>query len=150
MPKRRYAVDLPALHAECDANYARLMRLLPAEGDARTVVIADRQPALALRLTVRERAPYTTTVTIIEEPQRRSGLIPPLALEVRLYHDASTAEVIAYQNQAQFWPRYRYPNSRMRAPDEKRQINALLSEVLAAALAHGRSHAPVVLGTPGR
>jgi len=145
LPKSRYAVDLPALHAECDANYARLMRLMPVDGDVRTVAITDREPALTLRLTVRERAPYTTTL-LIEEVEQRSEFVSPLMLEVRLYHDANTAEVIGYQNEAQFWPRYRYPNSRMRVPDEKRQINALLAEVLAAALANGRSHAPLVLG----
>lgn len=119
------------------------MRLMPVDGDVRAVAIADCEPALTLRLTVRDRAPYTTTL-LIEEVDQRSEFVPPLMLEVRLYHDASTAEVVGYQNQAHFWPRYRYPNSRMRMPDEKRQINALLTEVLSAALANGRSHAHVV------
>ncbi len=141
---RRYTVDLPALHMECDANYARLMRLLPSAGASRVLVVAGAAEALSVELRVVERAPYTTTVEI-EEQSGGSEFLPPLRLRVRMYHDASTAEVIEYQNEAHFWPRYRYPNARMRVPDEKHQINALLTEFLDGALRHGRAHTPLTL-----
>jgi uncharacterized protein YqiB (DUF1249 family) len=49
---------------------------------------------------------------------------------VRLYHDARVAEVLGFQGQGRFKPHYDYPNEQMYLPDEKRQVNLMLRDVL--------------------
>ena len=66
-----------------------------------------------------------------------------LAMTVRLYHDASLAEVVGsevtgYQKHRYLLPRYSYPNSAMHQRDEKSQLNQFLGEVLSLCLAEGR------------
>ncbi|THG82507.1 DUF1249 domain-containing protein [Pseudomonas sp. A-1] len=148
----RYRVDLTGLQAACEANYARLMRLLPGMREQ----AALRQPMLGqpmlgqpmlgqpvlrrlalsagdttlavLALRVTEAGPYTSTVEVREEP----GLawLPAPRLEVRVYHDARMAEVTGAEHCRRLHPRYAYPNPAMHQPDEKIQLNLFLGEWL--------------------
>lgn len=69
--RERYRVDLAGLQATCEANYARLMRLLPDMRETR----ASRRVALSegerligvLALEVTEACPYTTTLQVRQE-----------------------------------------------------------------------------------
>jgi uncharacterized protein len=129
--KQRYRLDFAAGQAECEANYWRLLRLLP-EFDADHHVFGvgiDGQVNIAIT----ERSPYTTTLDISQSPL-------PLAprLTVRVYHDARLAEVVAFANRRRVQPRYEYPNAAMYQPDEKAQWNRFLSEWLSHCLHHGR------------
>lgn len=58
--------------------------------------------------------------------------------DVRLYHDASVAEVVKCQRYHQFAARYTYPNVDMHQIDEKVQMNRFLGELLAHCLSYGR------------
>lgn len=58
--------------------------------------------------------------------------------DVRLYHDASVAEVVKCQRYQSFSPRYEYPNVDMHQIDEKVQMNRFLGELLSHCLSHGR------------
>ena len=152
MNRHRYSIDLRAHIAECDANYARVMRLLPrlAEDDARTIQLSlpgDTHRRLVFRVT--ERCPYTTTVRVTCLPggtgdaddradEAWHPMLPAPRFTLRLYHDARTAEVIEYQSGRRLQARYPYPNAEMRQPDEKIQANRFLAEYLAHCLAHGR------------
>lgn len=151
MARGRYKVDLIAHMAECDANYVRLHRLLPElfDRDVRSVRLplpGDDDRTLVFRVT--ERCPYTTTITVLFESGEPGwhAMVPAPRLEVRLYHDAQTAEVITYQGQDRFLGRYEYPNVQMRQPDEKVQLNRFLGEYLALCLAHGRESRTVAVG----
>ena len=66
-------------------------------------------------------------------------------MRIQLYHDAKSAEVVAYQHQSRFHGAYEYPNKRMRARDEKEQLNRFLGEYLSLCLAVGMSPDPVNL-----
>ncbi len=136
----RYRVDLSGLQAACEANYARLMRLLPdmREQSAarppqpmlRRLALSAGETTLAvLALRVTEAGPYTSTVEVCEEP----GLawLPAPRLEVRVYHDARMAEVTGAEHCRRLRPRYAYPNPAMHQPDEKTQLNLFLGEWLA-------------------
>lgn len=143
MARARYKVDLAAHMAECDANYARLHQLLPElfDRDERAVSLTlPRDDDRVLRFRVLERCPYTTMLEVDFTGPGRDWhpLVPAPRLVVRLYHDARTAEVTAYQGQDRFHGRYEYPNGAMRLPDEKAQLNRFLGEYLAHCLAHGR------------
>lgn len=151
MARSRYKVDLIAHMAECDANYARLHQLIPElfDRDERSVSLTlPHAEARTLRFRVRERCPYTTTL-LVDFPGPGGDwhpMLPAPRLEVRLYHDARTAEVTSYQGADRFLGRYDYPNPSMRHPDEKVQLNRFLGEYLALCLEHGRESAPVPVG----
>ena len=125
--------------AECDANYLRLMKLFPSlrEDDVSDfgVCIGDMQ--YEVRIEVQERGPYTTLVRLSQLPEAPWSTRP--ALTVRIYHDARSAEVVEYQRGGHFRAVYDYPNTDMRQPDEKAQVNRFLGEFLAMCLTHGVS-----------
>ena len=133
--------------AVCETNYWRLRKLLLPEfpkfscGDVFVFALPslDRQTERHLRVHILERCPYTTTLelheVISDDYASRWGLSPQLA--VRIYHDAKTAEVIAFQQQRHFKGRYEYPNPQMRQQDEKFQLNSLLAEWLHHCLQFG-------------
>ncbi len=142
---RDYSVDLPGHMAECDANYVRLLRLFPDLRDSTRTSFAISLPNVQAKVEfkVLEKGPYTTLLKICFADQDKwSGLAAP-DMEVRIYHDAQSAEVVAYQSQRTFHGKYAYPNRRMRQRDEKVQINRFLSEFLTLCLAHGVSDQPV-------
>lgn len=135
--------------AECEANYARLARLLPdCELGSRTFGLGGAE----MSIDVIERCPYTTTLEICQRP--RAAPTPQLfaastlfsttvfaklaaQLTVRVYHDARLAEVIAFASRRRVLPRYEYPNEAMHQPDEKSQWNRFLGEWLSHCLQHG-------------
>jgi uncharacterized protein YqiB (DUF1249 family) len=124
---------LAGLQAACEANYARLMRLLPGMREdpaPRRLALSAGDTLLAvLALKVTAAGPYTSTVEVREE----SGLawLPAPCLEVRVYHDARMAEVTGAEHCRRLQPRYGYPNAAMHQPDEKTQLNLFLGEWLA-------------------
>jgi uncharacterized protein YqiB (DUF1249 family) len=131
--KRRYQINLAAELAECEANYARLLRLLPEwERDHYSFGVGVD---LQVQIAVSARSPYTTTL----EFSQRAASIPTVApsLTVRVYHDARLAEVVAFTSRRRVQPRYEYPNPAMYQPDEKSQWNRFLGEWLRHCLRHG-------------
>ena len=145
--RKRYSIDLNAHMAECEANYARLMRIMPmlADGDRSVfaMVLGESEPRVILRVV--ERHKYTTVIELKQEnAPGTSEDVPETRLGIRLYHDAKAAEVIAFQDQRRFKAVYGYPNRQMRHPDEKVQINRFLGEFLRMCIAHGISLEPPV------
>lgn len=144
MVKTRYKIDLPGQMAECEANYHRLIKLMPhhATVDDWQFVISGGPRNHCLRIRIVERSRYTTTVQLaqldIRVPENHGWLRMP-KLTVRLYHDARLAEVLAWEGHRSVRPRYDYPNSAMYQSDEKAQLNRFLGEWLALSLQHGRS-----------
>lgn len=144
--RERYHVDLSALQATCEANYLRLMKLLPqmrsAESVRQVTLQAEGRFLGALVLEVLENNPYTSTLRI-QQTQTLEWLTQP-CMEVRVYHDARMAEVISAQNARHFRGLYAYPNPAMHQPDEKAQLNLFLGEWLSHCLACGHEPVPVI------
>ncbi|GAA3898204.1 DUF1249 domain-containing protein [Halomonas cibimaris] len=144
MARNAYVTDLKTLQGECSANYLRLLRLVGdmEQGERREIglgdTFTDAANAFALRLHVRQNAPYTTLVEISQTGPLDRVIKHP-RMRVHLYHDVRMAEVIDFQRERHFSGRYRYPNTRMHQPDEKLQLNRFLGEWLAHGLAHGHS-----------
>lgn len=155
--RKRYSIDLNAHMAVCEANYARLMRLMRMldDGDRSTfaMTLGEIEPHVILRVVARHK--YTTEVEL-SQLHAREGVseesvseenvseevletAPETTLSVRLYHDAKCAEVIAFQDQRVFRAVYGYPNRQMRHPDEKVQVNRFLGEFLHMCITHGIS-----------
>lgn len=141
----RYRVDLVRYMAECDANYHRLLKLFPALrlGGERALELDQALATAAVVIRVLENTPYTSLLRLTQRSDRSSPWDSSLELEVRLYHDARTAEVVNNEGKARPQPRYGYPNNRMYQQDEKAQWNLFLGEWLSHCLAHGRSVEPV-------
>ena len=148
MKRGRYNIDLSAHLAECDGNYLRLVRLLPGlrEGERREFFVPHGDVSPQVTVEVTEHGRYTAVVALRQRFLGQGALSAPVdaaqrvgetRIKVRLYHDARCAEVIEFQGQRLFAPEYRYPNAKMRQPDEKAQVNRFLREFLNACLAHG-------------
>ena len=98
--RERYRVDLIELQAACEANYARLLRLLPdmrvSAGERRVALSQGDMLLGVLVIRVLETCPYTTTVQVSQE--HSLPWLPVPRLEVRVYHDARMAEVVSAEN----------------------------------------------------
>ncbi len=142
MQLRRYTVDLQAYMAECEANYRRLMKLLPVNNDEVVYQVQlPGQSSVLMRMRVLERCKYTTMMTI--EQACLGDWLPDYHFEVRIYHDAKMAEVISFQKQGRMRPVYGYPNEKMHQKDEKFQQHYFLSECLANCLKNGFSETQI-------
>lgn len=146
LTRDRYRVDLLELQAACEANYLRLMRLLPqmrTSDEARRIAMSQGDRLLGIIvLQVLESCPYTSTVRVTQE--HCLPWLPVPQMEVRVYHDARMAEVTRAENARRFRGIYAYPNAQMHQPDEKTQLNLFLGEWLGHCLACGHELAPVV------
>ncbi|POA22119.1 DUF1249 domain-containing protein [Pseudomonas sp. FW300-N1A1] len=138
----RYRVDLVGLQSACEANYARLLRLLPEmrnQPAARRIAMTQGDQMLGvLTLEVLRACPYTTTLRVRQE--HSLPWLPVPQLEVQVYHDARMAEVISAEHARRFRGIYPYPNALMHQPDEKAQLNVFLGEWLSHCLACGHEY----------
>ena len=133
----RYSVDLAALHATCESNYARLLQLFPdyETANCREFHLEDGQRVC---IDVVERCRYTTLMRVCQKGGSPGWLAVP-RFDLRVYHDARMVEVTSFQSQRLTAPRYDYPNPSMHARDEKAQQNLFLAEWLSHCLARGHS-----------
>ena len=142
MAKRRYVPDLVSDMAECDANYLRLHRLFPNMFEDDSVAFGVQgitQDGATVTIRITERCRYTTMLSVsIESEADRSWIRWP-TLELRVYQDLHTAEVVSFERHRYFKYRYPVPNPQMYQPDEKSQINRFLGELLTFCLKHGHS-----------
>lgn len=138
-PKVKYKVNLPLQMAECAANFARLKKLLPNEGDWREFAVCRGTQEWLHKIHIIERSPYTTTLKFTQIPRQAvdSIWLQMPCLTVRMYHDAELAEVLAWEGHKRLRPRYDYPNQSMYQCDEKLQINQFLGEWLSLCLKQG-------------
>ncbi|XOV86060.1 MAG: DUF1249 domain-containing protein [Pseudomonadota bacterium] len=146
--RRRYVPDLISDMAECDANYIRLIRLFPtlAQEDSLAFGIeSTTEDGAVVRIVISERCPYTTMLSVRVENEEDKPWVKWPLLEVRLYHDVKSAEVVSFQRHRNFQYRYYTPNRHMYQPDEKSQINRFLGELLTFCAERGRSLAPVLI-----
>lgn len=157
--KQRYCVDLGNQMAECDANYIRLLKLMPdmlhgsplggqhpGQDCLEIGIQTDAEKSIRVEISVIQRFKYTTSLSILLCCDSYSPWIQWPAIEVRVYHDLKTAEVSSFEQHRHFQSRYEYPNRGMFHPDEKAQLNRFLGELLSHCLANGHSMKPLLLG----
>ena len=79
----------------CEANYDRLLRLIPSlHGVAESsVAIADGKPSLHLELL--EHSPYTVTLELSHSFSKGFDALLEPAVKIRVYFDARAAEVLS-------------------------------------------------------
>lgn len=143
---RQFSMDLVELHAVCEANYARLLRLFPdyETANSREFNVGPSR----VMLEVMERCRYTTFFCLRQQHAEAEWL-GSLKVEVRAYHDARMLEVGSFQSHRRIQPRYQYPNTDMHQQDEKAQQNRFLADWLGHCLANGHSATPVCARAAG-
>ena len=137
-----YVPDLIADMAECDANYIRLQKLFPdmdAETDLKFGIRTTTQEGATVVIRITERCPFTTMLTVKVTSEDDELFLKWPSLDVRIYHDVRSAEVIRFERHKNFRFRYPTPNDNMFQPDEKSQINKFLGELLTHCIEHGYS-----------
>jgi len=164
MKTSQYRIDLIRQMADCDANFIRLLKLMPELESFRERSfqldqacpdgVYEREFVLStphsddeerVRISVLEVFRYTTTLSITQLTQVSDWIDPP-SIIVRVYHDASTAEALSYQGHKALLAKYAIPNPTMYHQDEKRQINEFLGEWLNLCLQAGRAlKAPTII-----
>jgi len=97
-------------------------------------------------LKILERCPYTTMMTVKVTNEEDKPWVRWPTLEVRIYHDIKSAEVVSFQRHRNFKFRYNTHNQQMYQPDEKSQINRYFGELLTFCYEHGHSLETVELG----
>ncbi len=136
--------ELPVLDRSAQSNSGESTADEPEkilEGISREFCIADLDDSrqkVTVEITIVEAFKYTTTLEIVQKPEFKEWMTNP-SMIVRVYHDASTAEVISYQGHRNLKPRYSQPNPKMYHADEKMQVNGFLGEWLSHCLKVGRS-----------
>jgi len=127
MMKRTHKENTQVL---CETNYRKLVSMLPDISFLEHVSLASKDHSISVTVDVIERTPYTTLIKLSSSYVVCSEFSPETIMQVRIYHDASVAEVVNIQGHQRIRPHYSYPNDDMYLPDEKRQSNKLLSEIL--------------------
>lgn len=117
-------------------NFQRLMLLLPGlNADSHPKSKVDHSDGL--HVDVLEQHRYTTVIRLAQKlPLSFLSAAIPLMV-VRIYHDAKVAEVLSYQRQFRFKPKYNYPNPEMCQVREKQRVNEFLGEWLDHCLSAG-------------
>ena len=133
--RERFSTNLAGHIESCEKNYHRLMQLLPGlrEGTEAWRFQAGDTAAMHVVMRLTNDAPYTSEVEVLQEQE---GIELP-GLKLRLYHDASVAEVIAFAGHRNWKSHYDYPNPQMYQPDEKLALNRFLEDWLVFCRKHG-------------
>ena len=123
------------MHAVCEANYARLLRLFPIM----------KTPTAAISLWAMRKCHWRGGALplyhdLSPAPAARPGRLAgtPAGGGAR-YHDAGMLEVGMFQSHRRIAARYQYPNERMHQQDEKSQQNRFLADWLEHCLQNGRA-----------
>ena len=136
---RKYVPDLVRMGAHFEGNYLRLQKLLNLFGEAEHSLISlnvGERFVGKVTITRLETTRYTDTL-LLEQTAAAGRWLNDPEMTVRMYHDASVAEVISCKGHARIAGTNDYPNRYMHHPDEKTQLNMFLSEWLNFCLLHG-------------
>ena len=114
-----------------EENYRLMLALLPEfDREEEWMRFGSTDCSRLLQIRVLERCRYTTILELAMPFDAGSLVLPDLHMQLRLYHDARVAEVVAYQGCGRIPAPYQVTLRAPYLPDEKRQINLLLHELL--------------------
>ena len=137
--KKKYVPDLVQLGALYEGNYRRLTKLIGMMDSEPRMEFSLHTGSLfvgKVAISQLESCKYTDTF-LLEQVAAAGKWINNPKMTVRLYHDASVAEVISSFRHKPLASVHSYPNDLMLHPDEKSQLNSFLSEWLSFCLSHG-------------
>lgn len=114
----------------CEANYLKLLRLIPGlcSVKERAVGIAEQKSALSIRIL--ERNPYTLTIELNHHFKHAPDPATEPALQIRVYLDAKSAEVLCDYIRPTVNKAIKQPCSDTAVMDYKWRLNYFLSKWL--------------------
>ena len=115
-----------------ERNFALLLRLIRQTNLLERSTVQFRMAGSVVTLRLKEQTRYTLLIEIQQGLSDLHVVMGDLNFNVRLYLDASVAEVISYQGRQRLAVKYPYPNQNMFHPDEKRQTNLVLFDWLSS------------------
>ncbi|MFZ5594515.1 MAG: DUF1249 domain-containing protein [Pseudomonadota bacterium] len=124
-----------------EANFERLMWLIPGFQDMEGPVWSVGIDALELQLDILERGKYTATIALTHHFYHPGIIVSDPYMKIRLYTDARVAEVLSYQGHARLQLFQPYPVLNMANLQEKYRINRFLGEWLDYCIARGHRFA---------
>lgn len=139
MKRRKYVPDLVGMGATFDGNFQRILKLLRLTEGKESIEIplnVGSRYVGKVKLNVIETTKYTDTILLEQVAAAGKWLNDP-RMTVRIYHDASVAEVISSHGHTRVEGANDYPNRFMHHPDEKSQLNTFLAEWLSFVLTYG-------------
>ena len=113
-----------------EENFSKIRALLPDLNLFEHVTMSCNSLGIQVCVDVLERTPYTLLISITSRYFEKVTHMPETKIQVRVYFDAQLAEVLTVQGHRRIQPHYKYPNTKMYLPDEKKQGNLLLAEML--------------------
>lgn len=134
--------------ALCGLNYARLIRLVTnlSQLSPRQQLSWQLPAQQELRLEVLQASRYTLELNLLlsQTGEALTQWQQPLSLRVRVYHDASLAEVVSCNDSGRLQAIYPYPNAKMQQRNEKHELNRFFAEWLSYCAEQGTPVTPVV------
>ncbi|MDX1594332.1 MAG: DUF1249 domain-containing protein [Gammaproteobacteria bacterium] len=140
---------LDRLMREYERNYERIRLLVPGLRRLRGRCVS-RAPAMPdLHIEVLEQSAYTTTLVMNYALEIDGSRLPEPEVQVRVYHDARMAEVLAVREPGPTGGRA-WCSLRHSAMSRKWRFNRFLAKWLAYCLqqGHGRFESPAAAGAP--
>ena len=131
---RKYVPHLSDLQAVCEANYGRLLGLLPDCDEQDLSYQFAVKNTLSYQIVILASSRYTSDIEMRQLANSSAYLSP--VMQVRLYHDARMAEVLKFQHIGALKASYHYPNLKMHQKNEKELVNQFLSEWLKFCIQH--------------
>jgi len=95
--KKRVTPNLNRYLAECGLLYRGFHCYLPLAGQTRDEKVSSEELVRSMTIKVCQKTKYTERLLLIFQCNNALSWWQDWILELRLYHDASTAEVTAYQ-----------------------------------------------------
>lgn len=95
--KKRVAPNLNRYLAECGLLYRGFHCYLPTAREAQDEILSSEELVRSMTIKVCQKTKYTERLLLIFQGDNESSWWQDWILELRLYHDVSTAEVTAYQ-----------------------------------------------------
>ncbi|MBV1876225.1 MAG: DUF1249 domain-containing protein [Pseudomonadales bacterium] len=131
--------------AALDTDYCGYDESMSVNGGAGNSA-PDATPDAIVTIKVVERCRYTTMLAVKVVNEQDKPWVKWPGLEVRVYHDIKSAEVVSFERHRHLKFRYSTPNAEMYQPDEKSQINRFFGELLTFCYANGLSLDKLELG----
>ncbi|NOT83472.1 MAG: DUF1249 domain-containing protein [Methylococcaceae bacterium] len=114
----------------CEANYQKLLRLVPDLLSIQNQAIGTAQQKMALQLHILDRSPFTMTIELNHRfEQRLDPLLLP-AIKIRVYQDAKCAEVLSDHVRADVAKLFKDPSQSVAIMNYKWRLNYFLSKWL--------------------
>ena len=126
-----------------EQNYLLLLAIIPGLKSPQLSGHTINNGAIQMAISVAEVSPYTCLLTLAINFDEYTQ-ITPIQMKVRIYHDASLAEVVAYQQINQLMADFLLQPTPVMDVDNKRQANLLLHEALNYYIKHEHQNDEVV------